>query len=154
MSSALLTNNEVRSVADLRGSQRRVRKEKVMRALLFSAALISVLISALIVWTLFQKAGVFLIDLIDESGIGALIDDGKRPGWYPRQARFDLPTIIIGTLIVSGISIVVVTTGTPPITLRVTPSNIASSGISGSNAAAVKYMSLNGTQFQRLVRAR
>jgi hypothetical protein len=68
---------------------------------------VSVLISALIVWTLFQKAGVFLIDLVEESGLGALVDSGKSPGWYPRQARFDLATIVIGTLIVSGISIVV-----------------------------------------------
>jgi phosphate transport system permease protein len=107
VSSVALGNSEVRSVADLRGNQRRVRKEKVMRALLFTAALVSVLISALIVWTLFQKAGVFLIDLVEESGLGALVDSGKSPGWYPRQARFDLATIVIGTLIVSGISILV-----------------------------------------------
>jgi phosphate transport system permease protein len=107
VSSALLTNTEVRSVADLRGDQRRVRKEKVMRVLLFFAALVSVLISALIVWTLFQKAGAFLVDLSRESGLGSLLDGGKRPGWYPRQGRFDLPTIVVGTLIVSGISIVV-----------------------------------------------
>ena len=107
MSSTVLTSSAVRSVADLRGNQKRVRKEKVMRALLFVAALVSVVVSALIVWTLFQKAGTFVVDLVRESGIGALIDDGKRPGWYPRQGRFDLPTIVIGTLIVSGISIVV-----------------------------------------------
>jgi phosphate transport system permease protein len=48
-----------------------------------------------------------VIDLARESGIGALVDGGTRPGWYPRQGRFDLPTIILGTLIVSGISILV-----------------------------------------------
>jgi phosphate transport system permease protein len=105
--STVLTSHAVRSVADLRGNQRRVRKEKVMRTVLFLCALVSVLISALIVWTLFQKAGQFVIDLARESGIGALIDGGTRPGWYPRQGRFDLPTIILGTLIVSGISILV-----------------------------------------------
>jgi phosphate transport system permease protein len=97
----------VQTAADLRGDQRRVRKERLMRVLLLLAALFSVLISALIVWTLFREAGSFLVDLIDQEGIGALIDDGVTPGWYPRQGRFDLPTIVIGTLIVSGISIVV-----------------------------------------------
>ncbi len=107
MSSAALANTSVTSVADLRGNQRRVRKEKAMRLLLMLAALASVLISALIVWTLFREAFSFVADLVDESGIGSLLDDGARPGWYPRQGRFDLPTVILGTLIVSVISIVV-----------------------------------------------
>jgi phosphate transport system permease protein len=107
MSSTLLSNKAVRSAADLRGDQRRVRKEKVMRSLLLVAALVSVVISALIVATLFQKAWVFVADLTDQLGIGALLDSGAKPGWYPRQGRFDLPTIVFGTLIVSGISILV-----------------------------------------------
>ncbi len=78
-----------------------------MRAALFLAAATSILISALIVWTLFTEAWKFLSDLIDTAGIGALIDGGKAPGWYPRNSRFDLPTIVLGTLIVSGVSIAV-----------------------------------------------
>lgn len=78
-----------------------------MRALLFASAAFSIVISALIVWTLFEKAGEFVVDLVDQLGIGALIDGGARPGWYPRNDRFDLPTIVLGTLIVSGISVVV-----------------------------------------------
>jgi len=107
MTSALLANTEVRSVADLRGSQRRVRRERLMRGLFFLAAGLSIVISALIVVTLFREAWTFLDGLIADAGIGALIDDGARPGWYPRSGRFDLPTIVLGTLIVSGVSMVV-----------------------------------------------
>ena len=67
-----------------------------MRAALFIAAATSILISGLIVWTLFSEAWKFLSDLIDTAGIGALIDGGKAPGWYPRSDRFDLPTIVLG----------------------------------------------------------
>ena len=78
-----------------------------MHAALFIAAATSILISALIVWTLFREAWTFLSDLNDTVGLGALIDGGAAPGWYPRNDRFDLPTIMLGTLIVSGVSIVV-----------------------------------------------
>lgn len=40
-------------------------------------------------------------------GLGAFIDGGAAPGWYPRNDRFDLPTIILGTLMVAGVAIVV-----------------------------------------------
>jgi phosphate transport system permease protein len=107
MSSTMQANKPVHSVADLQGSHRRLRKERLMRGLLFLSAAFSIVISVLIVVTLFREAWQFLSGLIDESGIGALIDDGARPGWYPRDGRFDLPTIIFGTLIVSGISMIV-----------------------------------------------
>jgi phosphate transport system permease protein len=106
-SSSVLPAAQVRTIADLRGNRRRVRKEKRVRAMLFIAAAASIVISALIVWTLFREAWTFLSGLIDESGLGGLVDDGARPGWYPRSGRFDLLTIVYGTLIVSGISIVV-----------------------------------------------
>lgn len=78
-----------------------------MRLLLLAAATTSILISALIVYTLFKEAWHFLVLLSDDLGLGALIDDGANPGWYPRNGRFDLPTIVIGTVLVSLVSIVV-----------------------------------------------
>ena len=93
-------------VGDLRGNPRRMRKERFMRYMLFGAAAFSIVISALVVWTLFTEAWTFLSGLIDEAGIGALIDGGNAPGWYPRNSRFDIPTIVYGTLIVSMVSIV------------------------------------------------
>lgn len=84
-----------------------MRKDRVMRQLLFAAAALSIVISALIVYTLFTEAWTFLSGLIDEAGIGALIDSGKAPGWYPRNDRFDIPTIVYGTLMVSMVSVLV-----------------------------------------------
>lgn len=97
----------VLSASDLRGNPRRMRTERVMRGVLFVAAALSIVISALIVWTLFKEAWTFLSGLIDTAGLGALIDGGRAPGWYPRNDRFDIPTIVYGTLIVSLVSIVV-----------------------------------------------
>ena len=78
-----------------------------MRLLLLAAAVTSIVISALIMYTLFKEAWHFLVLLSEESGLGALIDDGANPGWYPRNGRFDLPTIVIGSILVSLVAIVV-----------------------------------------------
>jgi len=95
------------AIADLRGDPRRVRVERVMRVLLFAAAGVSVVISALIVWTLFREAWTFLSGVIDQQGIGGLIDRADVPSWDPRRDRFDLATIVLGTLIVSAVAMVV-----------------------------------------------
>lgn len=95
------------SVKDFRGNPRRMRKERTMKVLLFTAAITSIVISVLIIFTLFEEAWVFLRDLADTIGLGALIDSGDAPGWYPRQGRFDIATIVLGTLIVSGVSVLV-----------------------------------------------
>lgn len=97
----------VTSVSDLRGDAKRLRKEHIVRVLLFAAAAVTIIISVLIVWTVFKEAWTFLSGLADESGLGALIDGGKRPGWYPRDGRFDLATIVAGTVVVSLIAMIV-----------------------------------------------
>ncbi|MEK7423375.1 MAG: phosphate ABC transporter permease subunit PstC [Actinomycetota bacterium] len=107
MSSLTPANPLVLTIGDLQGNLRRLRKERFMHVLLFGSAALSIGISILIVFTLFREAWVFLSGLIEQSGLGALIDGGARPGWYPRDGRFDLPTIVLGTIIVSGISVVV-----------------------------------------------
>lgn len=95
------------TVHDLRGNPRRMRREHLMKVLLFVAALTSIVISALIIATLFSEAWTFLSGLVDSVGLGALVDGGEAPGWYPRQDRFDIATVLLGTLIVSGVSILV-----------------------------------------------
>jgi phosphate transport system permease protein len=90
-------------MADLRGNPRRIRKERLVRGLLFAAAAVSILVSALIVWTLFSEAWTFLSKI----DLSTLIDHGKAPGWYPREGRFDISTIVVGTLIVSLIALIV-----------------------------------------------
>lgn len=78
-----------------------------MRVVLFAAAVVSIVISALIVWTLFREAWTFLSGLIDTQGIGGLVDDADVPSWDPRRDRFDLLTIVVGTLLVSLVAMVV-----------------------------------------------
>lgn len=95
------------TVGDLRGDRRRLRSERIARGALFVAAALSIVISAAIVWTLFSEAWTFLSGLIGEQGLGGLIDRSDVPSWDPRRDRFDIPTIVLGTLIVSGIAILV-----------------------------------------------
>lgn len=79
--------------------------DRSARVLLFLAASVSIVISAAIVWTLFREAWTFLRDLVDGLGWGGLIDRSEVPSWDPRRDRFDLPTIMLGTLLVSGVAI-------------------------------------------------
>ncbi|MGA0894740.1 MAG: phosphate ABC transporter permease subunit PstC [Ilumatobacteraceae bacterium] len=95
------------TVADLRGDRRRLRSERAARVAMFGAAAVSIVISVAIVWTLFSEAWTFLSDLIDEQGIGGLIDRADVPSWDPRRGRFDIPTIFLGTVIVSAVAMIV-----------------------------------------------
>jgi phosphate transport system permease protein len=85
----------------LQGSSRRRRKESLIRALFLGAAIVSILISAAIVFSLIGKALLFITSV----DIEAL----WSTGWFPRRGLFDLKTIIAGTLIISGIAMIVAT---------------------------------------------
>jgi phosphate transport system permease protein len=87
------------SVADLRGSARRRRKEAVIHGLFLAAGLLSLLVSVLIVVSLIGKAIDFL-RLIELSSLWSI-------GWFPRRGVFDIKTIIVGTLLVTGIGMLV-----------------------------------------------
>jgi phosphate transport system permease protein len=67
------------------------------------AAFGSIVISALIVYTLVDGA----IDFLRLIPFSDLIDDAKSPGWFPRRERFDLPTVVLGTLIMSSVAMLV-----------------------------------------------
>jgi phosphate transport system permease protein len=86
-------------LADLRGSARRVRTERIFRGLFFGAALASILVSVLIVASLVRETINFLADV----DYGTLIDDG----WFPRRDQFDVRTIFVGSLLVTGIALLV-----------------------------------------------
>jgi phosphate transport system permease protein len=77
------------TLRSFRGSTSRRRKERIVHGLFATAAVLSVLISALIVLALLDKAIVFLTKV----PLGAL----WTTGWFPRQNQFDLPTIIVGS---------------------------------------------------------
>jgi phosphate transport system permease protein len=87
------------TTADFKGDRRRVGAERRMRWLFFAASAISVIISALIVFVLLRGAINFL-RLID---LGQLTDTG----WFPRRERFDISTLIVGSIVIGAISMIV-----------------------------------------------
>lgn len=82
-------------LADLHGDGRRHRRERIVRGVFGAAASVSVLVGALIVYSLFGEAWSFLSQ-IDPSQLWAR-------GWFPRRGLFDVRTILVGTLVVTGI---------------------------------------------------
>lgn len=87
------------TAADLRGSPRRLRRERAVRTAFLSAAALSVVISALIVASLIGGAAEFLTKV----ELSSLLSSG----WFPRRGQFDLRTVIVGTFLVAGIGMLV-----------------------------------------------
>jgi phosphate transport system permease protein len=83
----------------LRGSAARRRRERMVRAILLAAGLASIGISALIVVTLIADA-VRFITAVDLSALNSA-------GWAPRRGLYDIPTLLIGTFLVSAIAMMV-----------------------------------------------
>ena len=87
------------SLDDLRGSRGSRRRELAMRLLFLSAAVLSVVITALIVLAIVGEAWNF-ISQVDLPALAA-------GGWFPRRGMFDIPTIVTGTLTIAGVGMVV-----------------------------------------------
>ena len=85
----------------LRGSAARQRRERIVRTVLLSAALVTILISAFIIETVLAEA----LSFVGQVDLGQLFGIG----WFPRRGIFDLATIMIGTLIVTAIAMVIAT---------------------------------------------
>jgi phosphate transport system permease protein len=83
----------------LRGSAARRRRERMVQSILLAGGLASIAISALIVVTLIVDATRF-ITAVDLSALNSA-------GWAPRRGLYDLPTLLIGTFLVSAIAMVV-----------------------------------------------
>lgn len=83
----------------LAGSRARRRRESVIGRLFFLAALTSVVITAFIIFTVFEEAIEFLL-AIDLSQL-------VSAGWFPRRGMFDIATLIIGSLIVTSIAMAI-----------------------------------------------
>lgn len=81
----------------LRGNAGRHRRERAVKLIFLLAALVSVLISALIVWSLVGGAVSFLTQVVTSQ----LTENG----WYPRRDEFGLLTVLAGSLIVTGIGL-------------------------------------------------
>jgi phosphate transport system permease protein len=98
---AVSTKDAPVSLTTLRGSVGRRRKEGVVRAIISSAALLSLLVSLGIVVALIGEAFLFLRD-IELSWLWA-------DGWFPRRnpPEFDVLTIFIGTIEVALIAMLI-----------------------------------------------
>jgi phosphate transport system permease protein len=91
----------VLTVNDLRGSSKRRNRERLMRVIFRAAAITSIVISVLIVVVLVRGAVNFM-NLIDWD-VGLLSDTG----WFPRRERFDLRTIVVGSVIMGSVAMFV-----------------------------------------------
>jgi phosphate transport system permease protein len=87
------------TLEDLRGNPRRMRREAVVRSVLFVAALVSIAISVLIVLALIGKAWTFISE-VDTSLLWS--DD-----WAPRSGEYSIKVLLTASLIVTAIAMVV-----------------------------------------------
>ncbi len=87
-------------LSDLRGDPRRLRKEALVRAVLTAAAVVSVLVSAGIVWSLARETFTFVTEVEWSSVL-------LSGGWFPRQGVYDIRTLLVGSLWVTVIAMAV-----------------------------------------------
>jgi phosphate transport system permease protein len=86
-------------LAGLRGNPSRHRRERIVEILFLGAALVSILVSALIVLSLIGGA----FDFVRQIVFAQLLDNG----WYPRRDEFGLLTLFVGSLLVTGIALLI-----------------------------------------------
>jgi phosphate transport system permease protein len=84
------------TVQDLRGDRKRLRKESYVKALFMAAAVLSVIISALIVVALVGKAWSFFAE-VDKSTLWG-------DNWAPRSDEFSIKALLSASLIVTVIA--------------------------------------------------
>jgi phosphate transport system permease protein len=88
----------------LRTVSGRRRSDSAARWVFRLAALSTFLITLLIIGILVVDAFEFVSKLADgDEGLGALFDIG----WFPRRGTFDIGTLVVGTLIVTGIAMLI-----------------------------------------------
>ena len=88
------------TVDHLQIARARRYREVVIRYALFATALVSVAVSGLIVWSLLREAWTFITQVV-------WADTWGQQGWFPRRGLYDIPTILVPSLIVTGIAMVV-----------------------------------------------
>lgn len=87
------------TLEELRGNPVRLRRERVIRWLFALAAGVSVMVSALIVYSLIREAWTFMVQA-EWSAIWA-------EGWFPRRGLYDLKTIVVGSAIVTAVAVAI-----------------------------------------------
>lgn len=84
---------------DLSGDPRRKRRESIVKSVFFAAGLVSIALSALIIVSLAGEAWAF-ISQVELSSLWTI-------GWFPRRGLYDIPTLLIATLIIAGVGMVI-----------------------------------------------
>lgn len=88
------------SIEALSGPRERLEKESAIGYLFLGAALVTVVISALIIFSLIREAWVFMTQ-VDWNVVWG------ETGWYPRRGTYDMPTLLVSSLIVTAIAMLV-----------------------------------------------
>ncbi len=88
-------------LSDLEATPKRARRERTVRMVLQAAAMISVVVSGAIVFSLLFEAWDFMVN-VDWSAVWST-------GWFPRNGIYDIKTLIVASLIVTGIAMLVAT---------------------------------------------
>lgn len=95
------TPAETFTVRDLQMSSARANRQRAISGLFLLTALASIAVSALILWTLLSEAWVFIIE-VDWASVWDI-------GWFPRRGIYDIKTLIVASLITTGIAMLVAT---------------------------------------------
>lgn len=77
----------------------RAHRERAARLVFLAAALLSIVISAAIIWSLAAETWTF----VSQVEVTRLWTDG----WFPRRGQYDIKTIVVGSLLITGIAIIV-----------------------------------------------
>ena len=89
------------TIQDLQGNRKQANRERLMRRLFGLAATLSIAISLLILYVLADGAFTFMVGIDWQ---WSLLTD---TGWFPRRERFDLRTIVTGSIIMGTVAMFV-----------------------------------------------
>jgi phosphate transport system permease protein len=81
---------------DLSGNKKRLRREAAVRWVFFAAAVFSIGVSALIVFSLIREAWTFM-STVEWSRVWSA-------GWFPRRGQYDIKTLLVGSVIVTFVA--------------------------------------------------
>jgi len=91
------------TLADLGPDPKRRGTERRVKAVVLTMALLSVVVSALILFSLLEEAWVFVWGIAEAGNWSTLWADG----WFPRRGLYSIPTLLVGSLVVTLIAMVI-----------------------------------------------
>ncbi len=89
------------TVADLKSRKGRKNRQRAIHGVLALAAMVSIVVSGLIVWSLLSEAWTFIVE-VEWSQLFNI-------GWFPRRGIYDISTLLSATLITTAIAMLIAT---------------------------------------------